>query len=86
MDSHKRQEVEKFFYSGYVPLSQVTAMANLFPGMAGAAIGAASKTTSSQLQRELLEQTKTVTESALQVRPHPTTGTNVMHAFTAEGF
>ena len=42
-------------------------MANLFPSMAGAAIGAASKTTSSQLQRDLLEQAKTLTESALQV-------------------
>ncbi len=42
-------------------------MGNLFPGMAGAAIGAASKTASSQLQITLLEQTKTLTESALQV-------------------
>ena len=42
-------------------------MANLFPSMAGAAIGAASKTTSSQLQTSLLEETKTLTESALQV-------------------
>ena len=40
---------------------QVTAMANLFPSLAGAAIGAASKTTSSQLQTSLLEQTKTLT-------------------------
>ena len=40
---------------------QVTAMANLFPSLAGAAIGAASKTTSSQMQTNLLEQTKTVT-------------------------
>ena len=42
-------------------------MANLFPSMAGAAIGAASKTTSSQLQTSLLEETKTLTESALQL-------------------
>ena len=40
---------------------QVTAMANLFPSLAGAAIGAASKTTSSQMQTNLLEQTKTLT-------------------------
>lgn len=40
---------------------QVTAMANLFPSLAGAAIGAASKTTSSQMQTSLLEQTKTLT-------------------------
>eukprot|EP00731_Ephydatia_muelleri_P016952 Em0010g50a len=46
---------------------QVTAMCNVFPSLAGAAIGAASKTTSSQLQISLLEQTKTVTESALQL-------------------
>ena len=42
-------------------------MANLFPSMAGAAIGAASKTASSQMQINLLEETKTLTESALQV-------------------
>ena len=41
---------------------QVTAIANLFPSLAGAAIGAASRTTSSQLQNMLLEQSKTVTE------------------------
>ncbi len=40
---------------------QVTAMANLFPSLAGAAIGAASKTSSSQMQTNLLEQTKTLT-------------------------
>ena len=40
---------------------QVTAMANLFPSLAGAAIGAASKTSSSQMQVGLLEQTKTLT-------------------------
>ena len=40
---------------------QVTAMSNLFPSLAGAAIGAASKTTSSQMQTSLLEQTKTLT-------------------------
>ena len=38
----------------------VTAMANLFPSLAGAAIGAASKTASSQMQISLLEQTKTL--------------------------
>ncbi len=42
-------------------------MANLFPSMAGSAVGAASKTSSSQMQIALLEQTKTLTESALQV-------------------
>ena len=47
---------------------QVTFMSNLFPALAGAAIGAASKTTSSQLQTRLLDQSKTLTESALQVR------------------
>ena len=46
---------------------QVTAMSNVFPSLAGAAIGAASKTTSSQLQIRLLEQTKMVTKSALQL-------------------
>jgi len=40
---------------------QVTAMANLFPRLAGAAIGAASKSSSSQMQSSLLEQTKTLT-------------------------
>ena len=40
---------------------QVTAMANLFPSLAGAAIGAASRTSSSQMQSSLLEQTKTLT-------------------------
>ncbi len=39
---------------------QVTAMANLFPSLAGAAIGAASRTASSQMQISLLEQTKTL--------------------------
>ena len=43
-------------------------MSNLFPALAGAAIGAASKTNSSQMQTRLLEQSKTLTESALQVR------------------
>ena len=38
----------------------------MFPGLAGAAIGAASRTTSSQLQNSLLEETKTLAESALQ--------------------
>ena len=47
---------------------QVTLMSNLFPALAGAAIGAASKTNSSQMQTRLLEQSKTLTESALQVR------------------
>ena len=46
---------------------QVTALANHFPSLAGAAIGAASKTTSSQLQTCLLEQSKTLTESALEL-------------------
>ena len=40
---------------------QVTAMANLFPSLAGAAVGAASRTSSSQMQTKLLEQTKTLT-------------------------
>ena len=49
---------------------QVTAMANMFPGLAGAAIGAASKTTSSQMQTSLLEQTKTLTgEFSLSLSP-----------------
>ena len=43
-------------------------MSNLFPALAGSAIGAASKTTSSQMQTRLLEQSKTLTESTLQVR------------------
>ena len=46
---------------------QVTAMANLFPSLTAVAIGAASKTVSSQLQIQLLEQTKTLAESALQL-------------------
>ena len=46
---------------------QVTAMANLFPSLAGAAIGAASKTTSSQMQTNLLEQTKTLTGEIILV-------------------
>jgi talin len=46
---------------------QVTYMSNLFPALAGAAIGAASKTSSSQMQTRLLEQSKTLTESTLQL-------------------
>lgn len=51
----------------YYHHSQVTALANMFPSLAGAAVGAASRTTSSQLQNSLLEQTKTLGESALQL-------------------
>ena len=40
---------------------QMTAMANLLPSLAGAAVGAASRTSSSQMQTKLLEQTKTLT-------------------------
>ena len=40
---------------------QVTAMVNLFPSLAGAAVGAASKTSSSQMQGNLLEHSKTLT-------------------------
>ena len=42
-------------------------MANVFPGLAGSAIGVASKTPSSQQQNMLLEQTKTLAESAVQL-------------------
>lgn len=42
-------------------------MANVFPGLAGSAIGVASKTPSSQQQTMLLEQTKTLAESAVQM-------------------
>lgn len=49
---------------------KVTLLSNLFPALAGAAIGAASKTTSSQMQTKLLEQSKTLTESALQVKSY----------------
>ena len=46
---------------------KVLAVANMFPGLAGAAIGAASRTTSSQLQTKLLDESKTLAESALQL-------------------
>lgn len=46
---------------------QVTAVANLFPSLTGAAIGAASRTTSQQLQTSLLEETKTLSEACLQM-------------------
>ena len=39
---------------------RVMAISNQIPGLTGAAIGAASKTASSQLQTSLLEQTKTL--------------------------
>ena len=42
-------------------------MANVFPGLAGSAIGVASKTPSSQQQTMLLEQIKTLAESAVQM-------------------
>lgn len=42
-------------------------MADLFPALAGAAIGAASRTSSSQMQNSLLEQSKTLAESGLQL-------------------
>ena len=42
-------------------------MANVFPGLAGSAIGITSKTPSSQQQTMLLEQTKTLAESAVQL-------------------
>lgn len=42
-------------------------MANVFPGLAGSAIGVASKTPSSQQQTMLLEQTKTLAEAAVQM-------------------
>jgi len=42
-------------------------MANMFPGLAGSAIGLASKTPSSQQQTMLLEQTKTLAEAAVQL-------------------
>ena len=50
------------------PPLQVTYMSNLFPALARAAIGAASKTSNSQMQTRLTEQSKTLTESTLQVR------------------
>ena len=42
-------------------------MANKFPILAGSAIGLASKTPSSQQQKVLLEQTKTLAEAAVQL-------------------
>lgn len=46
---------------------RVTALANLFPALASAAVGTASKTRSSQLQTTYVQETKTVVESALQL-------------------
>ena len=46
---------------------QVTAVANFFPSLAGAAIGAASRTTGQQMQSNLLEKTKTMAEAGLQM-------------------
>ena len=46
---------------------RVTALANLFPALASAAVGTASKTRSSQLQTTFVQETKTVVESALQL-------------------
>ena len=46
---------------------RVTALANLFPSLASAAVGTASKTRSSQLQTTFVQETKTVVESALQL-------------------
>ena len=46
---------------------RVTALANLFPSLASAAVGTASKTRSSQLQTTYVQETKTVVESALQL-------------------
>ena len=46
---------------------QVTAVANLFPSLAGAAIGAASRTNGQQMQTNILEKTKTMAEAGLQM-------------------
>lgn len=46
---------------------QVTAVANLFPSLTGAAIGAASRTSGQQMQTNILEKTKTLTEAGLQM-------------------
>ena len=46
---------------------RVTALANQFPQLASAAIGLISRTQSSQLQMSLVEEIKTVIESALQL-------------------
>jgi talin len=46
---------------------RVTALANQFPQLAVAAIGTVSRTQSSQLQMSLVQETKTVIESALQL-------------------
>lgn len=46
---------------------QVTAMANLFPSLTGAAIGAASRTSGQQMQTAILEKTKTLSEAGVQM-------------------
>jgi talin len=46
---------------------QVSAIANLFPSLTGAAIGAASRTTGQVLQTSLLEKTKTLAEASVQM-------------------
>ena len=46
---------------------QVTAVANLFPVLTGAAIGAASLTSGQQMQTSLLEKTKTLAEAGVQM-------------------
>lgn len=63
--SHKPRELPLPLLVSY--FTQVIAMANLFPALAGAAIGAASRTTSSQMQSNLLELSKTLAESGLQL-------------------
>lgn len=51
----------------YFSLDQVSQMASYFEPLIMAAIGTASKIVSSQQQMAVLDQTKTLTESALQM-------------------
>ena len=60
LSSTAKEEAEKLAH-------QVTTVANLFPVLAGAAIGAASRTTSQQMQSSLLEETKTLAEACMQM-------------------
>lgn len=54
-------------HAGLISLPQVSQMAQYFEPLTLAAIGAASKTPNHQQQMNLLDQTKTLAESALQL-------------------